>query len=116
HAIGNNLRHPPGLPQVRLEGAILQPPLDGHQPAFVEVAGAGFGEFAPCDDLEEVCLPLAMLVREGPVHGDAESGHRVALLRVAEFWIRRQAADKDDTVKHVITSSLYIRPRAWARS
>jgi len=60
--------------------------------------GAGFGQATPRHNRKEVRLTLALLIREGPVHGDAESGYRVALWCVAEFWIRRQAADENHTV------------------
>src|SRR5690606_23197308 len=83
-AVRHNLRHPPRAAVPRGVAPVLQPPLDGHQAALAQVVGACLGQLAPRHDGKEVCLPLALLVRGRPVHGDAESGHRVALWGVAE--------------------------------
>src|SRR5690606_22967707 len=68
--LGHDLRHPP--PAAVLPGvlAVLQPPLDGHEPPLVQVVGADLRELAPRHDGKEVRLPVALLVGEGPVYGD----------------------------------------------
>src|SRR5690606_19012892 len=114
--VRHNLRHPPPAAVPRGVAPVLHPPLDGHQAALAQVVGACLGQLAPRHDGKEVSLPLALLVLDRPVHGDAKSGHRVALWCVAEVWIRRQSADQNHTIQHVITSSLYSWVGEWARS
>src|SRR5690606_7123728 len=98
HVVRHNLRHPPPATVLRGVAPVLHPPFDGHQAALVQVVGARLGQLSPRHDGEKVGLAFALLMRDGPVHGDAESGHRVALWSVAEVWIRRQAADENHTI------------------
>src|SRR5579864_767444 len=78
----------------------LQPPLDGHHPALRQVLADLLRGLSPGHDVDEVGLPVALLILERPVHREREARHRRAARHVPKLRIPRQPADQDDAVIH----------------